>query len=429
MTEPRASVAMSFLGSPRFSQALTEAMIITAFTAGTLRALIGWPGYLAIVVGVVVLALASLRAQPERIEWRGTLPLSLIGLFSIMALSLAWSDYPVATLQGVGYALAFAVMGVYIALVRDAIQLVRSVGNVLRGFLAVGLGLEILSGLLLDAPIPFLNIAGNLAAGGPIQGLAGTRNALAFVAALAIITFWIEYRTRSVSRELAAYGLALAGLSLLFARSPVSWFVLAAVLAAGLILVIVRRQRPAARKRTLAALLVTALFGVAIGWVFRGRLVGLADAAIDVEARTSVWSTIQQLVEPRIVEGFGWLGPWRREIFPYAAIRDAFGDRPESALNAYVDTVLQLGLVGGLVLAGVLALAVVRSWLVAAQRKSTVYVWPALVLVLLVTTSITESYLLFESGLMLLVLSVMAASRNRSWRQLLTAEPPPPARD
>ena len=100
-------------------------------------------------------------------------------------------------------------------------------------------------------------------------------------------------------------------------------------------------------------------------------------------------------------------------------MRDALGERPPSALNAYVDTVLQLGVVGAVALGGVLALALVRSWLVASQRKSTVYVWPAIVLVLLITTSITESYLLFELGLFLLVVSVMAASRNRSWRQLL----------
>jgi len=420
MTGPRASVIRGVLGSPRFSQALTEAMLITAVTAAVLRALLGWPGYLAIVVGLVALGLASLTAQPERIEWRGTLPISLIGLFSVMAVSTVWSAYPGATVQGVAYALCFGVMGVYIALVRDAIQLVRSVGDVLRGVLSVGFALEILSGVLLDAPITFLGIAGNLAAGGPIQGIAGTRNALAFVAALAIITFWIEYRTRSVSSGVAAYGLALAGLSLLFARSPVSWFVLAAVLIAGLILVVVRRQPARARRRTQAALLVTAVVGIAIGWAFRGRLVGIADAAIDVQSRTSVWAQIQDLVEPRVLEGFGWVGPWRPELFPFAAVRDAFGERPPSALNAYVDTVLQLGVIGAVVLGGVLALAVVRAWLVASQRKSTVYVWPALVLVLLITTSITESYLLFELGLLLLVMSVMAASRNRSWRQLLT---------
>lgn len=419
MMAPRASMIRALLGSPRFSQALTEAMLISAVTASALRAFIGWPGYLAIVVGLVVFGVASLTAQPERIEWRGTLPLSLIALFGVMALSVVWSAYPGATLQGVAYALCFGVMGVYVALVRDAIQLVRSVGNVLRGVLTAGFALEIVSGVLLDAPITFLGIEGNLALGGPIQGLAGTRNALAFVAALAIITFWIEYRTRSVSSGVAAYGLVLAGLSLLFARSPVSWFVLAAVLIAGLILVVVRRQPARARKRTQAALLVTAVVGVAVGWVFRGRLVGLADAAIDVEARTSVWSQIQDLVEPRVLEGFGWVGSWRPELFPFAAVRDALGERPPSALNAYVDTVLQLGVVGAVALGGVLALALVRSWLVASQRKSTVYVWPAIVLVLLITTSITESYLLFELGLFLLVVSVMAASRNRSWRQLL----------
>lgn len=420
MTVPRASAIRGVLGSPRFSQALTETMLITAVTAAVLRALLGWPGYLAIVVGLVALALASLLAQPERIEWRGTLPISLIGLFGTMGLSIVWSAYPGATLLGVAYAVCFGVMGVYMALVRDAIQLVRSVGTVLRGVLTVGFALEIVSGVLLDTPITFLGIDGNLALGGPIQGLAGTRNALAFVAALAIITFWIEYRTRSVSSGVAAYGLVLAGMSVLFARSPVSWFVLAAVLIAGLILVVVRRQPARARKRTQAALLVTAVVGIAVGWVFRGRLIGLADAAIDVQARTSVWSQIQDLVQPRVLEGFGWVGPWRPELFPYAAVRDAFGERPPSALNAYVDTVLQLGVIGAVVLGGVLALAVVRSWLVASQRKSTVYVWPALVLVLLVTTSITESYLLFELGLLLLVASVMAASRNRSWRQLLT---------
>ncbi len=420
MTVPLVSAIRGVLGSPRFSQALTETMLITAVTAAALRALLGWPGYLAIVVGLVALALASLLAQPERIEWRGTLPISLIGLFGTMGLSTVWSAYPGATLLGVAYAVCFGVMGVYMALVRDAIQLVRSVGTVLRGVLTVGFALEIVSGVLLDTPITFLGIDGNLALGGPIQGLAGTRNALAFVAALAIITFWIEYRTRSVSSGVAAYGLVLAGLSVLFARSPVSWFVLAAVLIAGLILVVVRRQPARARKRTQAALLVTAVVGIAVGWVFRGRLIGLADAAIDVQARTSVWSQIQDLVQPRVLEGFGWVGPWRPELFPYVAVRDEFGERPPSALNAYIDTVLQLGVIGAVVLGGVLALAVVRSWLVASQRKSTVYVWPALVLVLLVTTSITESYLLFELGLLLLVASVMAASRNRSWRQLLT---------
>ena len=81
-----------------------------------------------------------------------------------------------------------------------------------------------------------------------------------------------------------------------------------------------------------------------------------------------------------------------------------------------MDIWLQLGLAGLLVLIVALALAFVRAWLVASERRSTVYVWPALTLVLLATTSMTESYLLYEGGLLLFVTSAFAAARNRSWR-------------
>ena len=63
-----------------------------------------------------------------------------------------------------------------------------------------------------------------------------------------------------------------------------------------------------------------------------------------------------------------------------------------------------------------LGLALVRSWLVASDRRSTVHVWPALTLVLLLATSMTESYLLAEGGLMLFVLCAVTAARGRSWR-------------
>ena len=87
-----------------------------------------------------------------------------------------------------------------------------------------------------------------------------------------------------------------------------------------------------------------------------------------------------------------------------------------SALNAYAHLWLQLGLAGILVLLATRGLAFVRAWLVASRRRSTVYVWPALTLVLLATVSMTESYLLFEGGLLLFVTSAFAAARSGSWR-------------
>ncbi|WP_439565164.1 O-antigen ligase family protein [Microcella sp.] len=408
--------ARSFLGSPRFTQALTEAIVGIALAAFAVRTLLGWPGGIAVLSGLVVLAAVSLAAQPERVEWRGVLPVSLLALFSLITVSVIWSQYTWATLGGIAYAVAFAFLGVYIALVRDLIQLVRAVGNALRVILTVSFVLEVLSGVILDTPFLWIGITGDLADGGPVQGIAGTRNAFAFLGALAVLSFWIEYRTRSVSRGLTAYALALAGATIVFARSPVALLVLAAVLVVGLALVIIRRQEALARRATQSVLLISALVFAVLAWVFRGPLIGFVDAAADVAERTSVWSRVGDLVAQQPVLGWGWVGMWPTSVYPFSSIVASSGQQPESALNAYADVWLQLGLAGILVLIAALGLAFVRAWLVATDRRSTVYVWPALTLVLLATVSMTESYLLYEGGLLLFVTSAFAAARNRSWR-------------
>lgn len=404
------------VSSPRFTQALTEAIVGVALATFAVRALLGWPGSIAVLSSLVVLAALSLAGQPERIEWRGVLPVSLLAMFSLITVSVIWSQYTAATIGGIAYAAAFAFLGVYIALVRDLIQLVRAVGNALRVILTASFVLEVLSGVILDTPFEWIGITGDLANGGPVQGIAGTRNAFAFLGALAVLSFWIEYRTRSVSRGLTAYSLVLAGATIIFARSPVAYLVLVAVLVVGLALVIIRRQEALARRATQSVLLISALVFAVLAWIFRGPLIGFVDAAAEVAERTSVWSRVGDLVAQQPVLGWGWAGMWPTEVYPFSSIVTGTGQQPESALNAYADVWLQLGLAGILVLITALGLAFVRAWLVATDRRSTVYVWPALTLVLLATVSMTESYLLYEGGLLLFVTSAFAAARNRSWR-------------
>jgi len=406
----------TFLASPRFTQALTEAIVGVALAAFAVRAMLGWPGSIAVLSGLVLLAALSLASQPERVEWRGVLPLSLLALFSLLTVSIIWSQYTWATIGGIAYAVAYAFLGVYIALVRDLIQLVRAVGNALRVILTASFALEVLSGLVFDTSFAWIGITGDLAAGGPVQGLAGTRNAFAFLGALAVLSFWIEYRTRSVSRGLSAYSLTLAGAAIVLARSPVALLVLAAVLVVGLALVLIRRQQPVARRATQSVLLVAAIALAAVSWFFRGPIIGLVDAAAEVAERTSVWSAVGALVAQQPVLGWGWVGMWPTTVYPFSSIVSSGGTQPESALNAYADIWLQLGMAGIITLLAALGLAFARAWLVAADRRSTVYVWPALTLVLLAVTSMTESYLLYEGGLLLFVTSAFAAARNRSWR-------------
>ena len=91
----------------------------------------------------------------------------------------------------------------------------------------------------------------------------------------------------------------------------------------------------------------------------------------------------------------------------------------ETALNAYVDVLLQLGLVGLCAFIALMGLAFVRSWLLAANKRSVVYLWLALMLTVLVSISFAESSVLVEFGWLTLVICAIKASQDLSWRARL----------
>ena len=103
----------------------------------------------------------------------------------------------------------------------------------------------------------------------------------------------------------------------------------------------------------------------------------------------------------------------------------------ESALNAYLDVTLQLGAVGLILFGGMCALAFARGWVMASERRSSVYLWMPLILTVILVTSLAESFTLEGPGWLLLVLCIVTAGPARSWRTLILdrqdiPEPLPP---
>jgi exopolysaccharide production protein ExoQ len=412
------ALAAQVAAAPRMRQALTVLMLVAALGGHGIRSFVGWPGFVAIVAALAGLAILSLLGQREELEWRGILPISLLAFFAWVVLSAIWSSYTWATAGGIAMSLAWGLLGVYVALSRDLIQLVRAAGDALRGILVASVVLEVLSGIVLDVPFRFIGIAGNLAVGGPIQGVAGTRNALCFLAGLAVITFWVEFRTRSVRRGVSIGSLVVAVACVLLSRSPVTFTVLAVVGVAGLALVAIRRMSPERRALVQPMLLGATVLAGIVAWALRGPILALVNARSDLETRLGLWASLRELIALRGVEGWGWVGRWPVEVYPFSTIRTPTGGQATSALSAVVDVWFQLGVVGVALLAGALGLGFVRAWLVASEARSTVNVWPALVLALLGVTSLAESYLL-SGGLVLAVAACIAAARKRSWRERL----------
>lgn len=406
------------LGSARFAQAIAVCTVGAAYLAFALRSTMGWAGLLGMLGALVALAALSIRVKRHEIEWHGLLPISLLAFLGWSAMSVLWSDYQWVTLGSVAYQWAFAFLGVYIALSRDMIQIVRAFGDVLRAILAASIALEVMSGILFDTAFVFIGIDGNLGVGGPIQGLLGTRNQLGLVALIALVTFFVETATRSIGRSLGYASIVLAVLTMLFTRSPVILGVVLIVAGAALSLIGLRRLDPVARRAAQFVLLGASVVTLLILFVARSRIIALLNAGSEFEFRYFLWRDITEVASSRTLEGFGWIGYWRREIPPFVGI-DPFAAPHESALNAYLDVLLQLGIVGLTVFVALVGLAFVRSWLLAANKRSVVFLWPALTLLVLIIVSAAESSILVEFGWFTLAICALTASQNLSWRSRL----------
>ncbi|NNC13085.1 exopolysaccharide production protein [Planctomonas sp. JC2975] len=408
--------------SARFSRALSLCIVGSAFLTTTIRDLIGWPGVIAVFATLVVLAVGSFIAHWDVIEWQGLLPVSLLVFVGWCAVSIVWSNYQWATLAAVLYQWVFTFLAIYLALVRDAIQIVRVIGDVLRVLLTASLALEVLSGLLIDAPIRFLGIAGNLAHGGPISGLFGSRNQLGLVALIAMVTFIIEWRTKSIATGLAVFSVVLAALALVFSSSPVIALVVVILLLATGALFGVRHIRNERWKFTVQVSLGALLVVLAVlAFIFRAAIIDALHGRSVITVRYDVWIQIWHLIPVNPLLGWGWIGFWRGSLPPYSLINALTGAPHANGLNAFLDVWLQVGLVGFLLFLLLLGLAMGRSWLLGSNKRSVIYAWPPLILIALICTAMAESTILIESGWMLLVICTVKASQGMSWRQALPA--------
>ncbi|QTX05265.1 O-antigen ligase family protein [Agromyces archimandritae] len=421
MSPPRstAKALADFIGSARMAQALSLAIIGTGFGTHLIRSLLGWPGLIAIIAGLLVLSALSLVARWRAVEWYGILPISILVFVGWAAASVIWSDHSLSTLVRVGYLFAFGFLGVYIALMRDTIQIVRAFGDVMRLLLGLSLALEVFSGILIDLPIDFLGIEGNIAALGPIQGVFGSRNFLGFVALIALISFMIEWRTRSVQRGRTVLSTVLAAAAIILSGSPTTWIAFAAAGLATAALYGLRKAAPATRWSWQLGILAAAVVAIVAGWLLRVRIIGLLDARGEFDVRLDLWREMNRYLAQNPLEGWGWVGFWPKATDPYVWLQLGTGRQHGSGLSAWVDVYFQLGIIGLLAFIALVGLAFARSWLLASVRRSVVYVWPALMLVVLIVWSFAESFAIVEGGWMLLVVCAVKAARDMSWRDAL----------
>src|SRR5690606_29006150 len=145
-------------------------------------------------------------------------------------------------------------------------------------------------------------------------------------------------------------------------------------------------------------------------------IIAWLGAGSDFSTRADLWNLILDFAAARPIQGWGWFGPWQRGEYPFTYINFLLDDSHQTALNAYFDTLLQLGAAGLVLFLLLGGVALIRPWLVASVRRSVVYAWTPLVLVTLAVDSMFESFTLAGAGWFMLVLCALRAGQTRSWR-------------
>ncbi|GEK84964.1 O-antigen ligase family protein [Microbacterium aerolatum] len=409
------------LGSVEMARAYTLTALGATFGSFAIERMTSAMTFATIIMILGILGVAILFVRREELSLLRIAPTSLLMFLLLALISILWTTDRADTFTGWLWLLGFALLAITIGHIRDTLQTVRAIGDTLRVMLALSLGVEILSGILLDVPILFLDVEGNLAIGGPIQGLFGTRNMLGFIAVIALITFVIEWRTQSLAAPIAIPSIGLAGFLALLSASPTVLVLAFAVGVVTLALTIVRHTP--SRRRNFVQWMLGALVAAALGvaFVFRHQIIAWMGAGSDFSTRADLWNQILDFVAVKPLQGWGWFGPWQRGEYPFTYINYLLDDRHETALNAYFDVLLQLGIVGLLLFLLLGGVALVRSWLVASARRSVVYAWTPLVLVTLAVDSMFESFTLAGAGWFMLVLCALRAGQSRSWRESIDA--------
>ena len=409
------------LGSAEFARAYTVAVLTAVFAAFTIERAAS-PVTLAAVIAVLcALGACILWVRREELSLLRIAPSSLLAFLAWALVSLVWTTDKSDTAFGWMALFGFAFLAITVGHIRDTLQTVRALGDSLRILLLLSLGLEILSGVLLDMPFTFLGIQGDLAVGGPVQGIFGSRNMLGFVTVIALITFVVEWRSQSLTARIAVPSIALGTLLAFLSSSPTVLVLAAAVGVVAVALAIVRHT-PAERRTVVQWVLgVLVAMALAAAFALRHVIIALLDAGSDFSIRATLWNTILDFVALKPIEGWGWFGPWARGEYPFTYINFLLDDHHQSALNAYFDVLLQLGAAGLVLFLLLGGVATVRSWLVASVRRSVVYAWTPLMLVTLAVDSMFESFTLAGAGWFMLVLCALRAGQSRSWRESIDA--------
>ena len=389
--------------------------------------LLGPIGLASLLGATLVATLVIWVAGRPHVVWR-RLPWFALAFVAWAGASLIWSSWRDATAITWAVLVFTTVQALFLASALSWRGLVRAVASALKWVMGLSLVFELWVSLVVRAPVlpNFMLWSGqhetelywsrnNLFDGGRIQGIVGNAHLLGIAALVAIIVFAVRIASGAPRRGWL-YGWIVLSLFLLWrANSATVWLTGVAVVVVFATVWLMRRAtRPGERTRYYLGFAAVAVIGGAALVLLRGPILQVFGKSGDFTGRTEIWAAVlaRAAEHPVIGSGFStpWL-PWVPEFDHWIVVN---GLTVFHAHNMWLDVLMQLGIVGVVLMAGIMLSLVWRAWffavdrprfdLVANRSYSAVTLVPVLLATVLLVQGLVESRPLMEWGWLFIVM-------------------------
>ncbi|WP_311243196.1 O-antigen ligase family protein [Microbacterium sp. WCS2018Hpa-23] len=376
-------------------------------------------------IGVPMIA----RKRPHAFAWR-RLPWAATAYTVVALLSVAWSQWPGATIITWVLLATVTVNALFIVHVLTWHEIVRALASAFKWILGLSLAIELWVALVVHGPIlpnffvrpegetnaHWYWVRGNLLDGGRIQGIVGNSNLLAIICLFAILTFGVLFAARTRWRTTLALWALLAAYFLLRAGSATAYACAAAAAVVLVVALLMRRTKTPGARTRLYVLFIggAAVIGTAV-WLLREPLFALLGRSADLTGRSDkIWDKVLERAAEHPLFGNGFSSPWVPFDPAFAGWIEDHGITVFHAHNMWLDVLMQLGALGVVLVALAYLSLLWRSWFFAIDRPrwdlqsdrsySAITLLPSLFTIVLLVQGLTESTPIMLWGWMLLVL-------------------------
>ena len=339
---------------------------------------------------LLVVASRGLRGVPL------VVPLPALLVVVWCGLSTGWTILPYSTVVSAAEIGVLTLIGVSVAAGRDLVQLVEVFSSTCAALLLVSWATAV--------ALPGVGLTQGSYEAGTLEGVFVHRNLLGYFGILAAVTFGVRlFHARGSRPALSSVlWLALSLVTIYATQSRTSWVVLGgvAVLASALFL-IGRSPAPRTTLATAAALVAVALVVLA-GTQYAIVVSGLGRD-VTLTGRTHIWAAVLEAIQQRPLTGYGWGAAWPVSSPLSQHLAAEVGFTFYHAHDGFLDSALQIGLVGLTLSVVFLLMTLVRAAVAFLRAPSAACLWPVLVMTAVTLTNLTETVASLSIGWVLAV--------------------------